>query len=280
MFSLESALEAWSRRDVVVTTALIEEQNFGFHEVNPNFYMVVQAELKISFRHELIQIALPQIYRHRPLYCVALYHELGHFVDRHWQLVNLSLLLAPPGVADLSPWIEHKPSEAANKSYQQFHINQRAEYFSDLFAAMFAGRGSTRLLQEFCGVSATSFTHPSTSNRVLHVESFLSGQRTPLLDLFEAALAALKLPKLQKRFVAPNIDAHFGNFRPYPIASDGEMHGILESGWTFLDRAEQGLVPAWSNFAQEDREEAVNDLVEKSVRNRIIKLRWDTAHSP
>lgn len=89
VYGMELALNGFTKHPVAVTTAIIQEQQFKFQGVPQNFYKYCEGFLAIEFEAELIQIALPEIYRHRPLYNVALYHELGHFIDRHQNLTEL-----------------------------------------------------------------------------------------------------------------------------------------------------------------------------------------------
>ena len=256
---LKAALASWTNENALITTALTQDKawSFYFQEVSPDFYSLAKVYAGVNFSGELVQIALPQIYQHRPLLNVALYHELGHFLDDHHGIVNQSLLMMPS---------DRLPEEIAR--------NHRSEYFADIFAAGYAGMAYRDFLAEFANNHPVCDTHPATEDRLAVIDSFLAGKQTSIIDLFQTALTARGLCKLEIAFSVPDISEAFGNARPYAIQNDRELHGIFEAGATYLKQALASPINPWLEAGEATTERLINDLVEKSIRNSMILDRW------
>lgn len=253
---MKTALKDWSKKTCVVTTALVEDLEYHFCNADPGEELksLVGEELDV----ELIQIALPRLYKNRPLSNVALYHELGHFVDKHLNIVKYTELISPiPPAAD---------------PYR--NLSHRMEYFADLFAASYSGNAIRSFLSNIAGGHPASDTHPATDDRLQNIDDFLKGRLNENIELFSKALAYLKLPELKIRFNKPNIAASFNNIRPYKIRNDEELHGIQEAGWEFLENILNSPDPPWSLMDEFEPDRIVNDLVEKSIRNSMIRRKW------
>ncbi|MBY0270336.1 MAG: hypothetical protein K2X06_10730 [Burkholderiales bacterium] len=275
VYGLQLALEKYKKNPVTITTAIIQERQFRFRGVRANFYIYCEYLLNVKFESELIQIALPEIYRHRPLYNVALYHELGHFIDRHQNLTEYTLLLAPASSNHLLPGVSAKPADMSDDQYEQYQCNHRMEFFADLFAAAYTGRAIKTFLEQFAPNRSASDSHPATGVRLQQIEALLAGNTTTIIEVFQKALTSLRLPELAVRYKRPNVNAAFNNVRPYAIANDAEVHGILEAGTEYLQVAETRRSDPWKNCKDEDVEKVINDLIEKSIRNRMVAVRWE-----
>lgn len=253
------ALADWTSDSVIVTTALSPDLDGGFYfrAVPAQFSVLAQAYLGIQFRSELAQISLPLIYRHKPLYNLPLYHELGHFVDIRHNISGLTLLLNP-----VSP------------PYTNIALSHRREHFADLFCACYMGDASTSFLVDFAGVQPASVTHPDTSSRIALVNDFLSNTANQVVNMFQAALTQLNLPRLTQRFSVPTIAEHLNNVCPPIIGADAELHGLLASGYSYLQRAVAHRTPPWDTMPEDRIESIVNDLAEKAIRNYMITTRW------
>ena len=198
------------------------------------------------------------MYRHRPLYNVALYHELGHFLDKHHNIIGYSRLLS---------WY---PDDKSGKR-EEYH---RREYFADLVAASYAGYGYSTFLENIAHGNEDTDTHPALNKRLGLIDDFLCGKSNQTIELFQDVLRSRKFEPLQIRFTEPNIIPCFENVLPYNIASDPELHGILVSGWKFLKDIHDKKIDNWKTLDEFDADRIVNDLVEKSIRNRIITEKW------
>ncbi|MCG2575874.1 hypothetical protein LZ012_02560 [Dechloromonas sp. XY25] len=267
------ALRGWISRPAVITTAISQDlyRGFFFRGVDPHFHTLAEAFLEVSFEADLVQISLPQIYRHRPLYNTPLYHELGHFIDQHHGITDRSLTLYDehwqlPGL---------ELDSLSNASLQAIQKNHRGEYFADLFAVSFAGTAFSGFLDAFAGDSPAGISHPATAERLRVVEDFLEGKPNAVVELFQTTLSALELPNLQLQFEVPDVTEFFDNVRPYPLTSDRQVHGIFDSSWRYLENIWAHPNGHWEDLGNNDKiEQAINDLVEKSIRNRMISMKW------
>lgn len=262
VYALKVALADWGKEDFVITTAIIDERNYYFKEADPN--RVLKRFIEIDMDIELIQIAFPKLYRHRPLYNVALYHELGHFIDHHYKIITYSSLLEP---------------YSDDKDLAKMQDYHRREYFADLVAASYTGEGYTRFLGHFSRDQMDTTTHPSIQNRLNNIEDFLNGNTNSIIDLFQRVLTLLRLPQLRIRFESPDIKPRFSNVLPYDIQNDAELHGIFVSGWEFLGDVHDGKVETWCGLESFEADRIVNDLIEKSIRNRVITEKWKNVHN-
>ena len=265
-YCLSLALKDWVSKDCAIATTLSMDLDFHFLPVDARKIVRIVAP---SFAYDnfdiiLAPMALPKIYKHRPLYCSPLYHELGHFVDTMYGIADTSLLIYPPSSVN-----------------QDLRVtkNHRAEYFCDLFAAQYVGQVASASLEEIAPGAAVSDTHPSTNDRTNLVADFLSGASNPLIDAFQRALAARGVPQLSIRHDVVNVAECLDDIRPINISSSRELHGIFPSVWKYLEDVRLGKSDAWNRrkigYPAIDR--AVNDLLEKSIRNNSCVEMWRNA---
>ncbi len=260
VYALSTALRDWNIGNNIVTTALIDEFNFYFQGIDPNFKKLVKSYLTIEISHDLIQIALPKLYIHKPLYSIPLYHELGHFIDNHKRITSYSRLLHPlPG-----------------KYHEQVEVAHRQEFFADIFSASYTGLASVIFLNEFAANAVETHSHPSTKQRVEVMTSFLEGKSNGITDIFYNTLTKLGLPPLMRRYEVPKLVECFNNIRPYCIKNKKELHGILEAGWNYLLTRDSEPDSGFNEISDEfEPAKIINDLIEKSIRNMILQEKWD-----
>ena len=273
VYCLRLALSSWTTRNALITTAISSDFRSGFYfqGVSPNFNNLTEAYLGVKLEQQLVQISLPQLYRHRPLYNIPLFHELGHFLDTHHKLTDVTLILHDQNTA--LPSVDVKSLTNADLNFiQQRH---RMEYFADLFAASYVGMSFHSFLKSFAPANGVTLTHPATQDRLDLIEKFLSGVSDPIIQMFNQALKALNLPELKINYTKPNVEDCFNNFRPYFIASDAELHGIFDASWTYLERVIAKPDGFWENLSEDQIEKIINNLVEKSIRNYMVVGRWD-----
>jgi hypothetical protein len=270
---LKVALENWTHKKALITTALTQDKaySFYFQGVSQDFYILAEAYTGVKFESELVQIAFPKLYQHRPLLNVALYHELGHFLDRHKGIVNQSLLLLHSDKLPL-PMINF--SDLSPDYINFIATTHRQEYFADLFAASYAGNAFRDFLAEFAPNNPVSQTHPSTNDRLALIDTFLLGSQSDIIDLFQLTLSNLGLQKLEVAFSAPDVFDSFTNARPYVIKNEAELHGIFEAGAGYLKSLQRNPISPWVEAGEITTKQAINDLVEKSIRNSMITDRW------
>lgn len=279
VFSVTEAAKEWTRVDLLVTTAIIQEPNFYFKGIPQDFFDAVKSELGLTVAARPVQVALPYIYRHKPLFCVPLFHELGHFIDISNEVVATSMLTTPP---ERGPDLPDLPTAAQIPTLDTrirantlvITTNHRREYFADLFAAMYVGTASDDFLQEFAPNQPASPTHPSSQARRALIADFLGGRKNPIVELFQATLPARGLPALGPRFEAIDLSPAFSNVRPVTPARIGEVFGLFQAAWDFAKGAMTAPQPIWAALTEQDRERIVNDLVEKSIRNHMVVQGW------
>jgi len=262
---------------MVITTALLQSREFHVRGLNSSTRALIAQETGINLAAEIVQCALPEIYRHRPLYCIALYHELGHFVDFQHGITQTSLLLSPGRDAPYPPGLfESFPAvlQQAPQVWREYVESHRMEYFADLFSACYVGDAAVHFLEAFAPGHGTSATHPATSHRVQVMMDFLEGRENFMVNVLQAALSARGLPKLTPQYDVPDISSTFGNVRPSRIQNDRELHGLFAAGWNFLrnDPSMQGGL--WSGLSSTDVEGLTNDLTEKSIRSYMVERGW------
>jgi hypothetical protein len=265
VFCLNDALKRWISRGTLIVTQLTEGHDFHLRPVDPwSFIRTTLTGYDTGgFDVLLVMIGVPRLYAHKPIFCIPLYHELGHFVDVTLKLSEITLLLSP---APTAPAGCHE-------------ILHRREYFADLFSSCFVGRVGMSALEAIAPDHPTSSTHPSTADRVVVVEAFLTGLAHPIVDMFQTAVTVHSLPKMISVFAKASVASEFDDLRTFSAASVEEIHGIFEGAWGYLfDVIDQKRNP-WKLDAIKDgdSETIVNDLTEKSIRNYSIRVAWNEA---
>lgn len=267
-FCLRHAIMDWFAEPCLVTTSLTDEKDFHLRPGDPWQFVktILDRHLEKLPDGRLIFIGVPRLYKHMPLFCSPLYHELGHFVDLSRNVVDSTMLTAPvPG---------------ASEGVNNIILLHRREHFADLFAACYVGSAIIDSLNAVMPAGGLTPTHPPTSNRIELIRAFLAGEDTDEITMFQAALKQLGLPELRVRFSTPTIEEAFDDLRPAVLSGAGELHGIMQAGWSYLAKARDGAGPPWTRSAQPlEIVRIVNDLTEKSIRNVSVRQLWSKAHS-
>ncbi len=262
-YCMRHAIKDWLADPCIVATALTDEKDFHLKPGDPWEWVVTtmdRFEGKLP-NEKLIFIGVPRIYKHMPLFCAALYHELGHFVDLTRNVSGTTMLT--------------QPEPNATPEMLEHILSHRREHFADLFAACYVGPAIVDTLYAINPNAEISLSHPSTAKRMGIVQAFLDGDEIGALGMFQDALKSLGLPPLQPRYRVPSIDDAFDDIRPYAISDTEELHGMFAAGWSYLGRIKSGGGPEWaSGGGHLDAVRIVNDLIEKSIRNASIRDLW------
>lgn len=261
VFAVSKAAEEWTSDKMLVTTAIVQERNFYFKGTSDDLIRYAKALLGVTITAKPVQIALPYIYRHKPLFCVPIFHEVGHYVDITCGLTATSLT-------------QHKDFAPQELVKTRRH---RAEHFADIFAAMYVGSACDEFLQQLLPDQLSSDTHPSNASRREVVQDFLNGRPNPVVDMFKAVTASRLPQPLSPRFDDIDISTPFAEVRPVTPKSKGEVFGLLGAAWKFLMNEKSFESGAWPKIEKAERERIVNDLVEKSIRNYMVKEAWGAA---
>lgn len=277
IYGLQHAVVEWfvaqkhgGVKSPLIVTSLVQEPNFYFKSVSPNFEENLRNHLSTTIEYEIVQIKLPDVYRQKPLYSVALYHELGHFIDTRFAISENVDVLRP----DLALPSMSAPTGTLTPTQKLIRLLHLREYFADLFAACYCGAAIKRFLEGFAPNSGPSPTHPATYDRIQVINALLTGTAHSLIEAFNLALKARAQPLLQLRFSRPAVDKCFDAIRPVPLGSDQEVYGVLDAAWEYLDRAAERRAEPWKSLDDLEIERVINDLVEKSIRNRMILEQW------
>lgn len=260
VYSLDRALKDWTEEKTLITTALLEEPSFHFCGLNPS--KNINRLIPVKLEKNLILVALPRIYRHKYLYCIPLYHELGHYIDNLYQITRSTFIFEKTKYT----------KQELNREY-----NHRLEFFADLFASVYTGKAINNFLLRFAGDALDSESHPSTEKRIKVVDYFINGKETAEIKRIQKALQQIGLPQLKIKFKEPDLPLFFDNIRPCKINNLQELHGIVPAAWTYLDKVFNNLPQPWQDIGEFEAETTINDLVEKSVRNWMILDKWEYA---
>jgi hypothetical protein len=255
----------------------VQEASFFFQGGQESFFKLIETELGITITSRPVQIALPYIYRHKPLFCVPLFHELGHYVDSARDIVGTSLLLFPAETGPKLPGLPVPRSKVKKQRWERVVKKHRQEYFADLFSAAYVGQAAKGFLEQFCPDQEISPTHPSSSDRFALLDDFYQGKANPIIDMFQRTLEIRGLPRLEKMFDAVDLGPSMGDVRPFHVGSDRELFGLFESGWQFLMSQWDSGSGHWAHVGVDDRVDVANDLIEKAIRNRMIREAWNAA---
>jgi len=98
-YVLRKALSHWIESDdVLISSAALENLDFFISlEDTWDFVSRTIAGFNAEGYHPLVvRIGSPEVYKHRPIFCIPLFHELGHFVDHHFKISEYSLIVNPP----------------------------------------------------------------------------------------------------------------------------------------------------------------------------------------
>lgn len=260
-YALQKALGDWIKEDTAITTALVDSQSYHFDPIDPwNFIKTSITHFpQMNFDVILIHVALPRLYNNKPLYCVPLYHELGHFIDMRFKVSELCMI---------------KSGNINGRT-----LNHYREYFADLFAASYCGDAIGSTLTDIGGHHAASNTHPATADRLTVLNEYLKGGAPQIVQLFNRELTALGKPNLSLRFKMPDIEECFNRIVPYRLGSVDELHGLFPAGLALLKRAIRRESEPWASIEEFEIERIINDLVEKTIRNHSTVEKWKNASS-
>jgi hypothetical protein len=263
-YCMRHAISDWLTDPCLVTTALTDKKDFHLKPGDPWDFVAKTMDRYTGQlpQEKLIFIGVPRIYKHMPLFCAALYHELGHFVDLARNVTDVTFLTHPVhGVSD---------------GVQEVLQNHRREHFADLFAACYVGSAIVDSIHAINPHADHSNTHPATATRIEVIRSFLAGEDFDELSMYQGALQKLGLPRLEQRYAVPAIETAFDDIRPYTVSDTPELHGMMAAGWSYLGKVKSGDGPQWAADANQlDVVRIVNDLTEKSIRNASIRSLWN-----
>ncbi len=301
---LKYAMDDWlqtSDKYIIVTSLVNDFENFSFDPwvaFDYSLYFDIEASYGgLDFPHKLVQINLPQAFSRDYLALVVLYHELGHFIDMRFRLMDgltsevvkrvnqntfniAELSELKVYLPNLKDYILHPhPPPILSTSTQAFEatMNHFSEYFCDLFAAQYIGDAVNHYITYgTANQNRSSFTHPSTVERVKVVNDFLVGQDNIIVRLIGEAIFKICSTTLQKRYSTVSSN-EFYSLVPPQLSSVSELHGVMAKGW-HIWLHERDIMSSKLNSGDTTKiYKVLNNLIEKSIANYITSKKWKDA---
>lgn len=262
---LELALDDWITDDnfIIVTSLSNKNLDFLFESENEEFFNNLNFHINIryglSITNRLIKIVLPKVLSRDYLSIVALYHELGHFVD-------VELHISQKIIQNKHGYL------TAYTVAQESELYHNMEYFADLFAAQYINNASNLFLGYISNNTTDSHTHPSTKKRIEVVDDFLVGKSRAEINEINFALLSSGYDIFKVRHNEISIvKSDFQNLIPQKINSDAELHYIFKLGWDFWNTSESNFLRKFNN---RQKYQVINNLIEKSISNYTITQKW------
>ncbi len=286
---LNVALNEWnSKEDSLIATSLNNSiTSFSFlpsRTLDDPLFVMIKNEYGIEFKKRLIQINLPKHFARDYFANVALYHELGHFIDTTYKIsfsAIKSILNVPVDqksiIDHFFPFLLHP--DLNNLSKIDILKNHLGEYFSDLFAAQYI-KECSNIYIKYIGDTGDVYhsSHPSTNNRIRLVQDFIEGKDNFLINkLSEAAELITGGTKLGIRYKDLPFD-DLKKFLPITIQNKNELSSLFIAAWSlWMDYSSDFEEENKMGFSLRDskRYEIINNLVEKSISNFTITQKWN-----
>lgn len=269
-YALRKAIKHWTNEDALISSASLNQLDFFLDPIHLWDFIGITLHLfdAQGYNKSVVRIASPEAYKNKPIFCVPLFHELGHYVDVHYKLSEASMLLNPP---------PPPPAGVQAQAWNGIHVKHRMEHFADLFAACYCGDTTNKSLLALAPDNGASHTHPATSVRIGVVNRFLANVPDQVVEIFQNVLRSKRLPLLNIRYSAPDIVTAFDDVLVYRIRNEAELFGIFHSAWNYLEDRLSNRSAPWivESVTASEIEKTVNDLVEKSIRNYEVRERWE-----
>lgn len=271
IYCLKQALKEWTDENYIIATSL-QYHNYFFHSLlsfNEQIYGRINRQYKIQFKHKLIQISLPKSDAGNYLIHIVLYHELGHFINRKYNISNRVL-------KELKLFKEEDQKRILKlivpENFKEIHSNLPKyldEYFADIFAAQYINDSLIHSLNLVSPNNKPSQTHPSNKQREKVVNDFCNGNPNELIEMFKEATKEQTKQDLIIRFEEIVSDDIF-HFLPIEIESNNQLHGLYVMGWDiWVNRKEK-----FEGMKTSQTYNILNNLIEKSISNYIITDKW------
>ena len=280
---LQKAMSDWidEKKFIIVTSLQNNLYSVSYdlsYAMNKNFYKSLETEYGVVFEQKLVQINLPLTLSKDYLSSVALYHELGHFVDLQHSItmaLRYAIELKQIPVTDLLDYMPYLTVPDIDLIKLEYHLG---EYFCDLFAAQYIGETLGLFLQYITNNSnKDSTTHPATVNRVKVIADFIAGTENPIVNLIQTGVEALTGKKFEIRY-KKIISDDFYKLIPYEVKSDAELHGSIIYGWQVwlddIDKFNQ-CMKYDVNLSESTIYRVINSLVEKTIGNYFTIQYWE-----
>jgi hypothetical protein len=257
IFCLNSILKEWlpDSEKYVVTTSLSGKFNsYSVQSMDDSALLIlktfVESVFRMKFESRLILFNMPEALANDFLANVAMYHEIGHFVDQRFQIIDK--------IFDQEPTLNILKGPDLLKEKAHYR-----EYFADLFAAQYIGDTCAGYVNYISYKSDSSATHPATDERVQLVDNFINGYSDPRINIIQSFTEKIAKQPLRIRYTKPA--EQFVDEGVITVTSTQEMYGLFISGWecwlsdtTFPRKDKTKLLDGYKKL---------NGLIKSSIRN-------------
>lgn len=294
---LNVALKDWCDNDefIIVTSLANNLSSFSFDPslaFDDPLMLLIKTTYNVEFKKRLIQINLPQSLSKDYLANVVLYHELGHFIDIKYKISNAlashiifcinNNSFSPIELNTLEfffPFLKDATLSLNEKG--NWVLRHLSEYFSDIFASQYVGKCSNYYLDYITNSNSNhSLTHPSTLNRINLVDDFIDGKANFINDLLFLATSTIPSSKsLIIRYQKIN-STDILKLIPIEISNENQLSYLYIIGWDIWQNYNQEFEKKNNvsvKFKPSKRYQIINNLIEKSISNFIIKECWGKA---
>lgn len=259
------------------------------------FYVTLRAKCNVEFKYILLRVSMPRQLARDYLTNVCLFHELGHFVDTKYKIsetviYSLFNYWISGKRMDIEKWfiarvppflVSSDPGRPITYTPASYTLHFLMEYFADLFGAQYVGENYLNHLEYLCDdVNADDPQHPSYTKRKLMYDDYCKGpdSNVVLKLIFEKTLEVTK-HGLAQRYVEIDNNSMY-SLVPTVLKNQDEMLSIFKTGWDVymngaakIEKENKLLHP----LAPDQVYTIVNNLIEKSISNYLIKKEWNSA---
>ncbi|MGI4887296.1 MAG: hypothetical protein ACRYFR_20250 [Janthinobacterium lividum] len=292
---LKYALNDWLDKPesyIIVTSLVNNLMSYSFDSLLAIdiYYEIIKTTYKLEFEQRLIQINIPRFLVRDYLASVALYHELGHFIDTFYEItLRIALTMAnkfnsgqisPDERADLYHFF---PLLASIQSVDKYTFgtlkSHVAEYFCDIFASQYIGTSlSGYVLYITKNQSSPGPMHPASTQRLEMVNLFLASDKSSYtLRAIVEAIEDITSRKVGVKHAAFK-ESDLLHMLPADIDDSKQLHYLFSVGWKMW-LEDSAKISSENNikiaFSDDKVYEIINNLIEKSIGNFIVTSSWN-----
>jgi len=173
----------------------------------------------VGYSQSLIQISKPRYLFEDYLSSIPIYHEIGHFIEKNYQIAHaLSREVTFPTLG-----------------ISKIHFE---EYFADIFAAQYIGKSAIEPLNyiSYHSMTTSNPTHPSNIARQEVVNAFVDGTGTPNAMRIVNELKRVTLIRATRELKIRYKDLEekenpFVNLCPRILKEPEKLHTLFLAGW-------------------------------------------------
>ncbi|MFN8712104.1 MAG: hypothetical protein ACK5Z2_04565 [Bacteroidota bacterium] len=302
---LSYALEDWRKETdnfIIVTNLVKDLSGYSFDPtlVRQGKYDRLLVDFDITFKSKLIQINVPAYLSRDYLSSVVLYHELGHFINEQYKvcesifarIVDLDLdIIENKALFEhffhfdrlrFEKWKERRNDPDTMKKIERLMLSYLGEYFCDLFSVQYSGNSFPQYLDYIEPDASQTSTHPSKNRRIELMEAFLNDRSSSpaaktLINIYQNALQKILGKSLSIRYTLLDNQC-FYDLLPAQIENEKQLHAVFIQGWECWSKSKRHSdIDRVASLKESpmSRYEIINNLMEKSIGNFIVKRDWE-----